>query len=118
MVWQARVRRRSATGGLSVATRASATTGHLSRSEEVMIQAAVRTDLRVTASGFLVLMTVLALPIDANAVSVSFPPTTTIGQGQTVDISVSADVADGIEGADLRITYDPAVVTPAGDAVS
>ena len=84
-----------------------------------MIQLAHRSKARIPARGVLfTLLIVPVLPMLAAASTITLPPTTTIGQGQTVDITVSAQPADGIEGADLRVTYDPAVVTPAGDAVA
>jgi hypothetical protein len=67
-------------------------------------------------SGCLLLLA-LTQPSRAGAATVSLPGNAVInGVGNTTTVNLSIDVADGIEGADLRITFDPAIVQVASDA--
>ena len=60
----------------------------------------------------------LAAPGSAAAVAVSIPGDVTInGSGNSVTVNVNVDSADGIEAADFRIMFDPAVVEVVSDAL-
>jgi hypothetical protein len=71
-----------------------------------------------TAGALLALLVGLGLPAAAPAAQVSVPATTTLGVGADGTVPVAIDSAAGVEGADFRFTYDPAVVQVTGDAIA
>ena len=81
-----------------------------------MMEDLLRFRQRFAAPALLVFSLVIAMPLAARGAVVSVPSSTSIGQGQTVQIPVSVDVGDGILGADIGLTYDPTALAVAGDA--
>jgi hypothetical protein len=73
----------------------------------------LQTGRRVLCAGVLLgVAAALALSTAARAATLSFPANLAVpGVGASVGAPLSVDVADGIESADIVLTYDPAIVS-------